>query len=294
MSAERDVEHVLESWLTDGIDQMPDRVYRTILDRVERQPQERAWRVTWRDSGVNRYVKPLLAVAAIVVVAVVGIAVVRPPLDDSVAQPTSPSPSSAPSPRPALGPNLGPPGTILLAAGFSEPFTFTMPAFPSDPPTPVSGQGEDASASGNRQYQLAADSLWGRVTFHDDQSLPADMCRPSAASIADVPDTPDAVGRWLGSGAGLVVSDPVQVTVDGQTALRWDVTGPVGVCDLSAVRPPPWFGAGERHRIYAVPTGSDTILVITWGPNWGGVAAEHADAVNAATDELVGSMDFGS
>ena len=83
------------------------------------------------------------------------------------------------------------------------------------------------------------------------------------------------------------------MTVDGRPAMVWDTqTG--GHCDDVASRLPPWFGADERHRIYAVPTGSDTILVITWGVDWGNGSEEHLDGVNAATDELVRSMRFES
>jgi hypothetical protein len=57
---------------------------------------------------------------------------------------------------------------------------------------------------------------------------------------------------------------------------------------------PPWFGAGETHRVYAVPTGADTILVLTWGVSFMGLSEEFGDAVNAATDDLVRSMTFGN
>jgi len=78
MTTERNVEPMLRRWLVDGVDQMPERVYLSILDRVERQPQRRTWPVSWRAFHVNSYLKPLLAVAAIVVVAVAGFAILRP------------------------------------------------------------------------------------------------------------------------------------------------------------------------------------------------------------------------
>ena len=134
-------------------------------------------------------------------------------------------------------------------------------------------------------------ALWGGVTFHDDETLPADMCRPSKAIIQDVPATPADVGRWLGTGSGLAVSAPVTLTVDGREAMVWDTETAAG-CDKTADRPSPWFGAGEHHRIYAVPTGTDTILVITWGVDWGNGSEEYLDEVNAAADELVRSMNF--
>ena len=78
MTTERDVERVLERWLVDGVDEMPSRVFLSIVDRVERQPQQRAWRVSWRDSTMNAYLKPILAIAAVLVLAVGGDRLHRP------------------------------------------------------------------------------------------------------------------------------------------------------------------------------------------------------------------------
>jgi hypothetical protein len=287
MSAERDVKRVLEQWLADGVDEMPERVYLTILDRVDRQPQRRGWRVSWRDSHVNISIKPMLAIAAVVVIAVLGLAILRPSNSGVGGQPAPQSPPWSPSPAPvrAIGTNLGAPGTILRAASFSEPFVFTVPAFPYDP----SGAARVEKILGTLIFESG---LWGGVTFHDDQSMQSDMCTPTGGRIADIPATPDAVGRWLGSSAGLVVSAPAQLTVDGRTALRWDVTTP-SVCDQRANQPTAQFGGGERHRLYAVPTGTDDILVVTWGFDWSNGSDEYLDAVNAATDDLVRSMKFG-
>jgi hypothetical protein len=289
VSAERDVTRIVRSWLRTDEHESADRVLDIVLDRLDTTPQRRAWWPARRIADVNTYAKLLIAAAAIVVVAVIGINLL--PAGTGVgggpaATPT-PSPSPSPTPLPAVGTNLGPPGTILRAERFSEPFTFTMPTFPLSPTTPIS-----AEVSGRGLMRLVSDA-WGSVSFHDDGTLPADMCLPTGARIQDVPATPDEVGRWLESSAGLEVSAPVRVTVDGRTGLRWDVISPKDVCDESASQPPPWFGAGEHHRIYAVPTGTDTILVITWGVNWSEGSEEYIDAVNAATDDLVRSMKFG-
>jgi hypothetical protein len=234
----------------------------------------------------------VVAAAAVVVVSgVVVTLLLSRPGDSRVGGEATPAATPIPS-QPAT---LGPAGTILRAATFTEPFTFTMPAYPNDSSTPVSTAFWDPAPGGaqHRGMRLAS-NLWGSVSFHDDETMPADMCRPAAASIDDVPATPEDVGRWLRSGGGLEVSVPEQLTVDGRHALSWDVSTPTGVCEVVLIRRwPPWFGGGERHRIYAVPTGTDTILVITWGVDWGNGTEEHLDAVNDATDALVRSMTFG-
>ena len=78
MSRQPDVELVLRDYFADDGTSAPDHVLDVIEERITRQPQQRAWRVSWRDSHVNSYLKPLLATAAIVAVAVAGLAIFRP------------------------------------------------------------------------------------------------------------------------------------------------------------------------------------------------------------------------
>ena len=115
-----------------------------------------------------------------------------------------------------------------------------------------------------------------------------------------VPATPRGVGDWLAATKGLVISRLSNMTVDGRTALRWDVAvGPScysgnGSFPLSSMAPEVWFQAGEHHRIYAVPTArGTTLLVITWGTGYGGEGEDVLPAVNAWADELVKSFRFG-
>ena len=77
MTSERDIERLLDRWFTDRPTVVADRVLDEVADRIGRQPQQRAWRVLRRDSHVNSYLKPLLAVAAVVVIAVAGVAYSR-------------------------------------------------------------------------------------------------------------------------------------------------------------------------------------------------------------------------
>ena len=53
-----------------------------------------------------------------------------------------------------------------------------------------------------------------------------------------------------------------------------------------------WFQTNEHHRIYAIPTGADTIIAVTWGNDFGGAGEEFLNEMNAATDDIVRSMDF--
>ena len=97
MNRSPDVEVVLRDYFSDDSSSAPDYVLDVIEERIMRQPQQRAWRVLRRDSHVNSYVKPLLAVAAIVVVAVAGFAVLRPSGAGIGAPPATEPPTLSPS-----------------------------------------------------------------------------------------------------------------------------------------------------------------------------------------------------
>ena len=72
MTHEREIERVLDTWLSDGPTEVPDRIFDVVIDRIERQPQRPAWRLLRRDVPVASYLKPLAAIAAVVILAVVG------------------------------------------------------------------------------------------------------------------------------------------------------------------------------------------------------------------------------
>ena len=72
MNDRSDIERVLTTWFDDGPSRMPDRVVDIVADRVGRQSQRRAWRLDWRRYVMNTNVKIAAALAAVLVVAVLG------------------------------------------------------------------------------------------------------------------------------------------------------------------------------------------------------------------------------
>jgi hypothetical protein len=121
MTSERDIERTLDRWFADRPTVVADRVLDEVADRIGRQPQQPAWRVSWRDSHVNTYFKPLLAVAAIVVFAAAGFVILRPP-NPSVGGPSAPvpSPSANPTAAPTVSPTAVPSTSAVFPAWFPE------------------------------------------------------------------------------------------------------------------------------------------------------------------------------
>lgn len=162
---------------------------------------------------------------------------------------------------------------------FSEPFHFVMPA--------IQAIMEPDDQHGVLHVQHGC--CWV-LTFFDDVQVRLDDCDPTG-TLPDVPATPEAVGEWLRSWPDTIVADPVAITVDGRTALRFDVQRTTPSCHQPATPvqvPGLMLGDGDSSssQIFAIPTDDDVILLVTWAD--GGSRSE----VERAADEIVHSMTF--
>ena len=239
LTRDRDIERVLEHWLTDGVNEMPDRVYQSIFDRVERQPQALAPRLLRRLPQMNGSLRWIAAAAAVLLIAVVGFAFLGGRSGSGVGgpQPTpSPSASSAavvPSPTPAWDTSqtlcgetgCGGPLTAgtYTSTGLKPAVTYTLNSpwvnqrdwaqfFMLYPDTPANRT--LAASGGYPPYILV---LPGPNTVS-----PSRGCAESATDEVEV----DAAGlaRYLAEQDGLVTTTPIPVRMSGMTGLQVDVT----------------------------------------------------------------------
>jgi len=124
MTDQRSIERLLDEWFADGPSVAPDRVLDVAADRIGRQRQRPAWRLlSWRDFHVITTSKMVAALAAALVIAVIGIAVVLRPGGSNVGSqgPTAaPSPVATPTPAPTPSPS-----PTVLKSGVQGPGTFT-------------------------------------------------------------------------------------------------------------------------------------------------------------------------
>jgi hypothetical protein len=168
MTSERDIERLLDRWFTERPTQVPDRTLDGVADRIARQPQQPAWRVLGKDSPVTTYFKPLLAVAAVVAIAVAGIALLRPPSGPGT--PTiSPTPSAQPTPAatdaPSPSATFAYPTAGILPAG-SHATKLFRPAFTLTVPEGWINDGDAAESPGNYgYYSLFPDTPANRAEF---------------------------------------------------------------------------------------------------------------------------------
>lgn len=139
MTSQRDIDRLLDRWLGDGPTQVADRVLDSVADRIGSEPQLSGWRVTWRESNVNRNLMPLAglaAAAAIIVVAIVGY--------NSLAQQPSiggPGPSLTPTstPTPSASPQALREGVLAGGRYLFEPFGTSNMTIAADIPDRWSG-----------------------------------------------------------------------------------------------------------------------------------------------------------
>lgn len=321
MTTPRDPDALLRAYLDDGMRVLPDRVVDAVVADIHVTRQRARWG-SWRFPLMSRLAMgTIAAVVAVALAGTVWFGLWRPSSNVAATPSVAPVGSLAPSqlavgpsaaasseptavasPAPAADLALGSPFPVQLgvitggvtyhSVGFSQPLAFTMAKYAanSTPVTPEGNFNAHTIGDGHILHVNWIDPVPGfGLMIVDDIRMPRDLCTPTTESFADIPPTPEAIGQWLRASSGLKVTDRPAMSVDGREAQVWDITLP-DVCTATAGRPGGnpdlWFQAGEQHRIYAVPTGADTILVITW-PSKGSEAKE-----NAETDPLVGSLRF--
>lgn len=278
MSTNRDFDRIAAAWLAEGPSELADRVLEDALAEVHLTHQRHG--LILSPTFLRRLPVRLAAAAALVVLVGGALSVLRSSIDPG--QPTL-SHSATSSPVPS--------GKIRDSGSFGEPFTFTKPV--------VDGSGSNAGLP----QQLASrptistglyllNGPWFSIRFVDDLPIPVDLCDRTGAVLPDVPSTPAAVGEWLEAERPMrirswVVSGAEPVIVDGRTALRWDLGESVEDAACLINLPATGETWGEMLlRVYAIPTGDDTILLI------GGSDMVNFDAVSDAMDDIVRSMKF--
>jgi hypothetical protein len=159
---------------------------------------------------------------------------------------------------------------------FGEPFRFQVPDALAPGPS-----GSIYAWTWLGPGRMKIGMIWWHGLFVDDEPLYVDACDPTKGTLTDVPGTPAAVGDWLRSNPSLTLRGQREIDVDGGTAYLFETDAP----DCSNGRGPSFGPTVPAGRLYAIPTGHDTILYVTWSD--GGVAE-----FDSASDELVRSMTF--
>lgn len=310
MTSERDFERLLDHWLAEGPAEVNDRVIESVADRIGRQPQRPAWRVSWEEMHMNTYLKPALAAAAVVIVAVAGIAYVGRPAagPGGVATPSpsvSPSISPEPTPRGMFDGEL--PAGSYVTHPFSAPdsglrITYTVPAG-------WTGFGDWALLGPNGTGAPAGVG----IGFLMATGLFSDGCHwdqlgngtwPQVGDITVGPSVDDLVAA-LRVHPDYEVSAPTDAVVSGYPAKRLDLAFPTDVdltsCDNAAgATGGAYFvwgtsnsnvndlyaqGPGQIFRLWIVDVDGARVIIVS--PDYATTSAADRAAAQSIIDSVV-------
>jgi hypothetical protein len=220
MTIDRDVTRIVRSWLQVDEHESADRVLDNVLNLLDATPQRRSWWPARRIADMNTFAKFLIAAAAVVVIAIVGINLLPRTGGDVGGGPiASPSPSPAPVSSPSA--SIVFPAAGILAAG-RHTLTEDGTVFSLQVPDGWHSSGLNCSGCAPNAGWLqrgAANStdpdvVWMPVWSVD--GVASDPCANKAAPIAtSATELAAAVAAIPGTD---VVTAPKDVVVGGQPA----------------------------------------------------------------------------
>jgi hypothetical protein len=281
MNRRSDIDRVLGIWMEDGPSVMPDRIVDVVADRISVQRQRRSWRLL-RRLPMNSLVKFGAAVAAVLVVAVVGWNLLPGPRGPG----DGPSPTPIPTPSPTVVPSATPiacedniPGCAgTLPAGdhqtahFTPGFSFTTPAGwtnPIDTEALFTLWPEDSVLATPGDLIM----VWSNV-------VPAE--RSASCELGPAPGVSTSVAGWMTyvtGHPGLLTTNQRPIDLDGTTGQVVDLAsnpGWIPACAEDAanknaplVTTTGGGGLGDgygmardvRERLYAIAVGSQTVVI---------------------------------
>ena len=224
MNTRRDPDRLIHTFLMEGATELADEVYVTVRDHID-HTRQRAVFGSWREPDVNRYLKIAMAVAAVVVVAVVGF---RQFGGSNVSGPGStatPGPTATPAVTPEPSASGAPPSSETYT---SERYgiTFSYPtgwvARPATEPW-TTGAPDCGSASGDLVIDLAREcNLWVSVASQPiSDSTPEEWAAKTLTLYDGCPTTEPITVDGAAGLIGTVGCDQVAVTTGGRGYFIW-------------------------------------------------------------------------
>jgi hypothetical protein len=207
MSAPRDLDRLLRSFLKEGPLELPDPSYDEVRDRME-HTRQRAFIGPWRTPVMNRYLQIGVAAAAVVLIAVIAFNLL----------PGSPPPGGAPSASPSTEPSTAEPsGAGGLPLG---PFALSDGSVGGAPPITVTIPAPGWSGAPNGGILIKNDNPdppdgSALIVFGGPLYVYGDPCQWSTTKPDAPATTVDELVAALASQASRDASAPVDVTLGG-------------------------------------------------------------------------------
>jgi hypothetical protein len=231
VSAERDVNRIVRSWMEEGVTALPDHVLDAVLDQIPATPQRRAtwWRVQ-RYFEMNKFVVIGLATAAaIVVLALIGLNLI-PGAGPGPGGEPSVAPSAATTPTAFSNTGALPPGPVVIDGAFPLTIVFDLPE----------GWVKRDNGAALVSVSVSPDEMapeWVEWFIVDNAF--ADPCRSAGGPLVPAvgPSVDDLVTA-LTSMVGVPAGPVTEITIDGYSGKSFELTTELDadVCDNA-----PWL-----------------------------------------------------
>jgi len=309
MTADRDIERLLDTWFADGPMQVSDHVFDEAVGRVHRQRQRPAWRFLWKEPRMSP-LKVAIAAIAVVIVFVAGFAVLRQPTGQvgGVATPTaSPPPTPSGSPTATAFTYVLPDGELVGGTYRLNPLPAdpvmidaTVPArWSGVPPWALIGPAGTEGPGGIGIAFIGAEGLHGDPCHWDVAGSGAEF---QAGDITVGPTVDDLVNA-LAANTAYTSTAPVPVTMGGQAGKQLVLQLPSDVdfaatCDRVAGDPEGHYfpfsgkdaglfaqGPGNRWTVSVLDAGGTRVMAIVL--DYAGTPAADQAAAQAIVDSLV-------
>ena len=282
MSAPRDLDRQIQSFLAEGPMELPDASYDEVRDRMEHKRQ-RAFIGPWRTPDVNNVLKVGLAAAAVVVAAVLGLTYLNNQVGTDPPTPT-PTLTADPTATPVGIPPLPPFGAGSLVAG-----QYTI-AVPDSPVVAAITIGDGWTTGG--WYIMDPPRFTKQVSFWTVENVYRDWCDPESLPSPAIGPTVDDLVEAFGAQANTDMSTAVDVEVGGFAGKRVTLQlVDLVLCndmDKLSYFVTPGGGPGRNME----PGHVDTLWIIDVNGHRVVIVASQADPVDSiATTSIAGVID---
>jgi hypothetical protein len=278
---DRDIERMLDRWLSEGPVQVNDRVMDVVAGRIARQPQRPAWRLDRRLHTVNTYAKLAAAIAAVLIVAAGGLVLFGPGSSNIGAPIATPTPSPTQSP-PSLPDGLLQPRDYVLRVVPNDPMTFIITA-------PAGWTGFGGFFIGGPKLSDAPSGI-GISVNHDPQVVtdPCDGSTHTPPPGSSAPSVGDLVAA-ISARSDLQVSGVTDTVLAGYSGKRLDLQFPaVLACSNQYVFAEPKGlyanGPANRWRVWLLDVNGETGVVVLL--DYAGTPAADRAVAQAAIDSM--------
>ena len=306
MSAERDVNRIVRSWIRAEEYESADRVLQTVLSRLDATPQRRSWWPSRRVSQVNKYAQAAIAAAAVLVVAVVGYNLL--PRTGGPGGPQSPAATAQQTTSPSPSPVATSGFETVTITPFASPEEFGMcpDAISSD----CTEDPRDDSMAFTVEFPegwVYLDEVAHLITLVGQGNDPpggagflitrgnwiySDPCRPgedisTAPEIAVGPTVADFVTA-LDTHPLLDVTTPVDATLAGYSGKYLEIQVPADISECVRYRPilGTIYAQGPSHRWRYWVLDVEGIRVVIQAYDYPATSTQHRSELQSIVDSI--------